>query len=151
MGGLELFEKTYFRNETARPSHAKFSRPIVGWLKEHVQKHDNRFQVCTLECPERGVQPQRPIRENASNFSGGWHLRPDHGLFAHQAHGPVRCRAHFSPRSPRYTSEWLSTFFSASCDAAVEQSKDCVPEKPLLEAHIIENISRRCLARLAGV
>jgi SAM-dependent methyltransferase len=124
------------------------SRPIVDWLKENVEKYDDRFHfvhwnvrnsMYNKQAPEVDAQVTFPVDcdyDVVMGFSLVTHLGPSDAAHIFQlARKAVRPRGFL--------------FFSAFCDDAIDEFEDRVPGKPLLQAYYNKSYLQE-LVRRAG-
>jgi SAM-dependent methyltransferase len=109
-------------------------RPIVEWLKEHVEKHDDRFRFVLWNVQNSMYNPQAPLMNTFQTFpvAGSYDLVMGFSLVTHlapQDAAQIFRLARMVVRPDGFL------FFSAFCDDAIDKFEDRVPGEPLLNAY----------------
>ena len=156
LGGLDLldvgcgvrFTQTLINRDLPFASYTgvEVSRPIVEWLKENVEKHDDRFRFAhwNVHNPRYNQQAPPMDREEAFPVSGKYDVIMGFSLVTHLA---PQDTAHIFQLARKAVRPAGRLFFSAFCDEGVDDFEDRVPERPLLQAYYnkryLEDLLRR--------
>jgi len=109
-------------------------RPIVHWLQEHVEKHDDRFRFVHWNVQNSTYNPQAPRMQTHQNspVARGYDVIMGFSLVTHLAPPDA---AHIFRLARRAVRPEGFLFFSAFYDDAVDKFEDRVPDKPLHKAY----------------
>lgn len=109
-------------------------RPIVDWLKEHVEKHDDRFRFVHWNVQNAKYNSRAPLLSTHQAFpvTGDYDVIMGFSLVTHLA-PPDASHIFRLARGVARPNGFL--FFSAFCDDSVIEFEDRVPGKPLLQAY----------------
>jgi 2-polyprenyl-3-methyl-5-hydroxy-6-metoxy-1,4-benzoquinol methylase len=123
-------------------------QPIINWLKEHVETHDDRFSFVHWNVQNSMYNPRAQPMSTYERLpvTGHYDVIMGFSLFTHLA---PEDSASMLRLMRRVVWDDGNLFFSAFCDDAVEQFEDRVPEKPLLNAYYSKNYLEQ-LIREAG-
>jgi len=144
LGGLDLldlgcgvrFTQTLINRDLPFSSYTGIEvfRPVVDWLKEHVEQHDDRFRFVHWNVQNSRYNPQAPPMNTHQTFpvAGSYDLIMAFSLVTHLA---PQDAAHLFRLARRAVRPDGFLFFSAFCDDCVDQFEDRVPGKPLLKAY----------------
>jgi SAM-dependent methyltransferase len=113
-------------------------RPIVDWLKEHVEKHDDRFRFVHWDVQNARYNPEAAPMTGHDTLpvSGKYHLIMGFSLLTHL---DPQDALHLFRLARKTTNPDGFLFFSAFCDDSVDEFEDRVPAKPLLQAYYNKN------------
>lgn len=110
------------------------SRPVIQWLKEHVEERDDRFHFVHWNVHNAMYNPQAPPMDAQGQLpvSGEYDVIMGFSLFTHLAPADAACMLRLMRKAMR-PGGFL--FFSAFCDDLVDKFDDRVPGRPLLNAY----------------
>jgi SAM-dependent methyltransferase len=109
-------------------------RPMVDWLKEHVEKHDDRFRFVHWNVQNSMYNRQAPPMNSHQTFpvTGTYDVIMGFSLVTHLA---PQDAAHIFRLARGVVRSNGFLFFSAFCDDSVDKFEDRVPGRPLLQAY----------------
>ncbi|MEO6872395.1 MAG: class I SAM-dependent methyltransferase [Chthoniobacterales bacterium] len=118
-------------------------RPIVDWLKERVENHDDRFRFIHWDVRNSMYNPKAPSMGDYGRLpvDGSYDVIMGFSLFTHLEPEDAANMLQFMRKVVRRGG---FLFFSAFCDDLVERFEDRIPEQPLLNAYY----NRKYLERL---
>jgi 2-polyprenyl-3-methyl-5-hydroxy-6-metoxy-1,4-benzoquinol methylase len=110
------------------------SRPIINWLKEHVEEKDDRFRFVQWNVRNAMYNPQAPTMDSYDDLpvSRDYDVIMGFSLFTHLAPPDATCVLRFTRKAIRPDG---FLFFSAFCDDSIDEFDDRVPDRPLLNAY----------------
>ncbi len=139
------FTQTLINRNLAFASYTgiEVHQPIVDWLKEHVENHDERFKFAHWDVRNAFYNPRGQPMSACEQFplAGHYDVIMGFSLFTHLAPEDAADMLRLMRKAVR---ENGSLFFTAFCDDAVNEFEDRITQKPLLNAYY----SRRYLEEL---
>jgi SAM-dependent methyltransferase len=110
------------------------SRPIVEWLKEHVESKDERFRFVHWNVHNAKYNPQAPRMDTYQTLpvDAAYDVVMGYSVFTHLTPDDTACMLRLVRKVVR-PHGYL--FFTAFCDDSIPQFEDRVPDKPLLKAY----------------
>ena len=141
------FTQTLINRDLAFRSYTgvEVSRPIVEWLKEHVESKDERFRFVHWNVDNAMYNPQAPRMDTYEIIpvDAAYDVVMGYSLFTHLAPHDAAYMLHLTRKVVRREG---FLFFSAFCEDSVAKFEDRVPEKPLSKAYY----NKRYLEDLIG-
>ena len=110
------------------------NREIVDWLKEHVERSDDRFHFLHWNVYNAKYNRQAPPMTSAllALPHAAYDLAMGYSLFTHLTPDDAACLLRLSRDLVRPGGYFL---FTAFCDRLIEEFEDRVPDRPLLNAY----------------
>jgi SAM-dependent methyltransferase len=130
------FTQTLINRDLAFRSYTgvEVSRPIVEWLKEHVESKDERFRFVHWNVHNARYNPQAPRMDTYQTLpvDAAYDVVMGYSLFTHLAPDDAARMLRLVRKVVRPLGY---LFFTAFCDDSIPQFEDRVPDKPLLKAY----------------
>lgn len=130
------FTQTLINRRLAFGSYAGIdvSHPIITWLQDNVQAHDDRFHFVHWNVQNAMYNRAAPkmASYNELPVSGSYDIVMGYSLFTHL--GPEDATRMLN-LTRKVISDSGHLFLTAFCDESVERFEDRVPDRPLLNAY----------------